>query len=75
MSTADKPLVGIVMGSKSDWETMQACRDTLKEFGVASDCRVLSAHRTPAAACAFARKGESAPAPITSSLVASSRAR
>ena len=37
MSTANaRPLVGIVMGSKSDWETMKACRDTLREFGVES---------------------------------------
>ncbi|MGD9856315.1 MAG: AIR carboxylase family protein, partial [Planctomycetaceae bacterium] len=33
------------MGSKSDWETMVHCRDMLQEFDVASDCRVLSAHR------------------------------
>lgn len=59
MSTADKPLVGIVMGSKSDWDTMRGCRDMLKEFGITADCRVLSAHRTPAAACAFATEAES----------------
>jgi 5-(carboxyamino)imidazole ribonucleotide mutase len=58
MSTDASPLVGIVMGSKSDWETMRACRDTLREFGVPSDCRVLSAHRTPAAATAFATEAE-----------------
>jgi 5-(carboxyamino)imidazole ribonucleotide mutase len=52
------PLVGIVMGSKSDWETMKACRDTLREFGVESDCRVLSAHRTPHQACEFATTAE-----------------
>lgn len=51
-------LVGIVMGSKSDWETMQLCRDTLKEFGVAADCRVLSAHRTPHQATEFATTAE-----------------
>lgn len=59
MSTAGAPLVGIVMGSKSDWETMKSCRDTLAEFGIHSDCRVLSAHRTPAAATAFATEAES----------------
>jgi 5-(carboxyamino)imidazole ribonucleotide mutase len=35
------------MGSKSDWETMSAASDVLKEFGVAHECRVVSAHRTP----------------------------
>lgn len=53
-----KPLVGIVMGSKSDWGTMQHCRDILKEFGVEADCRALSAHRTPAAAMEFAETAE-----------------
>jgi 5-(carboxyamino)imidazole ribonucleotide mutase len=58
MSNSTAPLVGIVMGSKSDWDTMRACRDTLREFGIDSDCRVLSAHRTPAAATAFASEAE-----------------
>jgi 5-(carboxyamino)imidazole ribonucleotide mutase len=44
-----KPLVGILMGSKSDWEVMKSASETLKHFGVAHECRVLSAHRTPAA--------------------------
>jgi 5-(carboxyamino)imidazole ribonucleotide mutase len=44
---ADKPLVNILMGSKSDWEVMKNASDTLKDFGVAHECRVLSAHRTP----------------------------
>lgn len=52
------PLVGIVMGSKSDWDTMKHCRDTLREFGIDSDCRVLSAHRTPHAATEFASSAE-----------------
>jgi 5-(carboxyamino)imidazole ribonucleotide mutase len=43
----DKPLVGILMGSKSDWETMKNASDTLARFGVPHECRVLSAHRTP----------------------------
>jgi 5-(carboxyamino)imidazole ribonucleotide mutase len=42
------PLVGIIMGSKSDWETMQQGAITLRDFGVAHECRVVSAHRTPA---------------------------
>ena len=35
------------MGSKSDWETMQRAHETLEQFSVAHECRVLSAHRTP----------------------------
>ena len=45
-----QPLVSIIMGSKSDWETMQHSANTLKEFGVAYEARVMSAHRTPALA-------------------------
>ena len=47
--SADKkvPLIGIVMGSDSDWPTMQAAAVMLKEFGVAFEARVVSAHRTP----------------------------
>src|SRR5580693_2500825 len=41
------PAVAIIMGSKSDWETMQAASEMLTEFGVAHECRVVSAHRTP----------------------------
>ena len=41
------PLVSILMGSKSDLDVMQAARDALAEFGVPSETRVLSAHRTP----------------------------
>lgn len=41
------PLVGVVMGSKSDWETMTHCVDQLRAFDVACEVRVLSAHRTP----------------------------
>jgi 5-(carboxyamino)imidazole ribonucleotide mutase len=44
---SDKPLVYILMGSKSDWETMKNASTTLTEFGIAHECRVLSAHRTP----------------------------
>ena len=42
-----KPLVIVLMGSKSDWETMQHTDATLTQFGVEHECRVLSAHRTP----------------------------
>lgn len=42
-----EPLVGVVMGSASDWETMQHCADQLRAFDVPFETRVLSAHRTP----------------------------
>ena len=48
MSTDQKtPVIGIVMGSDSDWPTMQAAAVMLKEFGVPFEARVVSAHRTP----------------------------
>jgi len=47
MAGHEKPLVGILMGSKSDWETMKNVSETLDKFGVPSENRVLSAHRTP----------------------------
>ena len=43
----DKPLVGVVMGSQSDWDVMQHAARVLKDFGVAYEARVVSAHRTP----------------------------
>ncbi|MES1925384.1 5-(carboxyamino)imidazole ribonucleotide mutase [Salinisphaera sp. T31B1] len=43
----DKPLVGVIMGSKSDWDTMAHAHEMLEEFGVIHECRVVSAHRTP----------------------------
>lgn len=48
MSTqAAAPLVGVIMGSKSDWETMRHASETLTQFDVPHECRVVSAHRTP----------------------------
>jgi 5-(carboxyamino)imidazole ribonucleotide mutase len=41
------PIVSIIMGSKSDWETMRAASEILTQFDVAHECRVVSAHRTP----------------------------
>lgn len=41
------PLVGVIMGSTSDWETMRHAADILAELGVPHECRVVSAHRTP----------------------------
>jgi 5-(carboxyamino)imidazole ribonucleotide mutase len=54
-----KSLVAVIMGSKSDWETMRATSETLDRFGVAHECRVMSAHRTPALASEFAGTAES----------------
>ena len=42
-----QPLVGVIMGSKSDWETMAHADAVLSEFGIAHECQVVSAHRTP----------------------------
>jgi 5-(carboxyamino)imidazole ribonucleotide mutase len=44
---SDDPLVGVIMGSDSDWETMRATADLLREFSVPFEARVVSAHRTP----------------------------
>jgi 5-(carboxyamino)imidazole ribonucleotide mutase len=46
-STAETPLVGVIMGSKSDWETMERTSQTLAALHVPHECRVVSAHRTP----------------------------
>jgi len=43
----ENPLVGIIMGSQSDWETMREAHDILHELGVAHECKIISAHRTP----------------------------
>ena len=47
MSNEPRPLVGIIMGSKSDWETMSHADEILTRFDVPHECRVVSAHRTP----------------------------
>jgi 5-(carboxyamino)imidazole ribonucleotide mutase len=52
------PLVAVIMGSKSDWETMRHAHETLENFGVAHECRVVSAHRTPAGMANFAGEAE-----------------
>ncbi len=54
-----KVLVAVVMGSKSDWETMNYCVKMLDELGVPNESHVLSAHRTPDATADFARKAAS----------------
>ena len=57
--SAVPPLVGIIMGSQSDWETMQHAADILKQFGVSHECRVVSAHRTPVWMQEYATTAES----------------
>ncbi|HEX9929738.1 MAG TPA: 5-(carboxyamino)imidazole ribonucleotide mutase [Pyrinomonadaceae bacterium] len=54
-----KPLVAVIMGSKSDWETMQKAAETLEKFGVAHECKIVSAHRTPDLLFEFAKSAES----------------
>ena len=46
-SAAAAPLVGVIMGSKSDWETMRHAAEILSQFGVPHECQIVSAHRTP----------------------------
>ena len=52
------PIVGVIMGSRSDWETMKAAADVLRQFGVAHECKVVSAHRTPDWMADYAREAE-----------------
>ncbi len=54
-----KPLVGILMGSKSDWDSMSRASNVLEDFGVPHECRVLSAHRAPDAVAEYAASAES----------------
>jgi 5-(carboxyamino)imidazole ribonucleotide mutase len=52
------PLVAVIMGSKSDWGTMRQAAELLEEFGVDHECRVLSAHRTPAETAEYVGQAE-----------------
>ena len=54
----DRPLVGVIMGSTSDWETMRHADETLTELGVPHECRVVSAHRTPSWMAEYAASAE-----------------
>jgi len=58
MSESNHPIVGVVMGSKSDWETMRGAIEILEEFGVAHETQVVSAHRTPERMAEYARTAE-----------------
>ena len=53
-----KPLVGVIMGSKSDWDTMRHAAELLESFGVASERRIVSAHRTPRLMAEYASTAE-----------------
>jgi 5-(carboxyamino)imidazole ribonucleotide mutase len=53
--TDSAPLVGIIMGSRSDWETMRHASETLAKLGVPHECKVVSAHRTPARMYGYAQ--------------------
>lgn len=54
----NRPLVGIIMGSKSDWKTMKAAADVLRDYGVAYEAQVVSAHRTPMKLFSYAASAE-----------------
>ncbi len=56
MSDAAKPLVSVIMGSKSDWETMRHASETLAKFGVPHETRIVSAHRTPQLLADFSKE-------------------
>ncbi len=47
MAERASPVVGVIMGSRSDWETMRNAAETLEKLGIPHECRVVSAHRTP----------------------------
>ncbi|HZK81305.1 MAG TPA: 5-(carboxyamino)imidazole ribonucleotide mutase [Humisphaera sp.] len=58
INSQNNPLVSIIMGSKSDWETMQHADAMLTELGVSHECRIVSAHRTPDLMASFAKEAE-----------------
>src|SRR5262244_2321006 len=59
MVIREEPLVAVIMGSKSDWETMRHADETLTRFDVPHECRIISAHRTPGLMAEFAAAAES----------------
>jgi 5-(carboxyamino)imidazole ribonucleotide mutase len=58
LETNSHPLVGVIMGSQSDWETMRHADETLTKFGVEHECRVISAHRSPNIASEYGSTAE-----------------
>jgi 5-(carboxyamino)imidazole ribonucleotide mutase len=59
MGIREEPLVAVIMGSKSDWETMRHTDEILTRFDVPHECRIISAHRTPRLMAEFAAAAES----------------
>jgi 5-(carboxyamino)imidazole ribonucleotide mutase len=58
-SEIHNPLVAVIMGSKSDWDAMRHADETLSDFGIEHECRVISAHRSPSLAAEFGSTAES----------------
>lgn len=58
MTEQSKPLVGVIMGSKSDWETMRHAVETLEALDIPHEAKVVSAHRTPKWMCEYAENAE-----------------
>ncbi len=58
MGNEEELLVAVIMGSRSDWDTMAEACETLEEFGIPHECRVLSAHRTPAQLVEYVKLAE-----------------
>ena len=58
MSDTIKPLVGVIMGSQSDWETLRVADEILTQFDVPHECQIVSAHRTPDWMTEYARSAE-----------------
>lgn len=53
-NSSPRPVVGIVMGSRSDWATLERAAQTLDQFGVSHECEIVSAHRTPEKLASYA---------------------
>ena len=58
MKKSEKNLVAVVMGSKSDWETMKNAEIVLNELNINNECKIISAHRTPNRMNQFAKKAQ-----------------
>jgi 5-(carboxyamino)imidazole ribonucleotide mutase len=58
-ASPDQPLVGVIMGSKSDWDTLRHAAEVLTQFGVPHERQIVSAHRTPDWMCEYAKTAES----------------
>ena len=58
-NNGNRSLVAVIMGSQSDWDTMRHADETLSQFGVEHECRVISAHRSPSLAAEFGSTAES----------------